>query len=60
MPNAKFFIDPTLASAAGPYYNLYPGRADAVGLAPARRQAGLPEIAEPRRVAGGDRGRRFA
>ena len=24
MPNAKFFIDPTLASAAGPYYNLYP------------------------------------
>ena len=24
MPKAKFFIDPTLASAAGPYYNLYP------------------------------------
>ena len=24
MPNAKFFIDPTLASAAGPYYTLYP------------------------------------
>src|SRR4249920_2807327 len=24
MPSAKFFIDPTLASAAGPYYTLYP------------------------------------
>jgi len=24
MPNAKFFIDPTLAGAAGPYYNLFP------------------------------------
>ena len=24
MPNAKFFIDPTLASAAGPYYTLFP------------------------------------
>jgi len=24
MPNAKFFIDPTLAGMAGPYYNLYP------------------------------------
>jgi hypothetical protein len=24
MPNAKFFIDPTLSSAAGPYYNLFP------------------------------------
>ena len=24
MPNAKFFIDPTLAMAAGPYYNLFP------------------------------------
>jgi hypothetical protein len=24
MPNAKFFIDPTLAGAAGPYYTLFP------------------------------------
>jgi hypothetical protein len=24
MPNAKFFVDPTLSSAAGPYYNLFP------------------------------------
>ncbi|HEY6521212.1 MAG TPA: hypothetical protein VIZ19_17835 [Roseiarcus sp.] len=24
MPNAKFFIDPTLSSAAGPYYSLFP------------------------------------
>jgi hypothetical protein len=24
MPSAKFFIDPTLASAAGPYYTLFP------------------------------------
>lgn len=24
MPNTKFFIDPTLATAAGPYYNLFP------------------------------------
>ena len=24
MPTAKFFIDPTLASAAGPYYTLFP------------------------------------